>query len=630
MCGILGYVALKREARPSGEAFERALATLARRGPDDRGTWADGNAILGHTRLAIIDLSPAGHQPMHSEDGRYVTVFNGEIYNYRELRRELEQLGATFRSSSDTEVMLELFKREGVKCASRFRGMFALAIWDRQESELFLLRDRLGVKPLYIWRHGAGIAFASEVKALSALQGGPSEVEPTALFQYLAWGSVPSTLAAVRGVESIAPATWAHWKAGSFQQERYWSIPEGDIQYRTADAAVEALRPALVEAVGLRCVADVGVGAFLSGGIDSSAVVALMRAAGQKNLHTFSVSFPGSDLDESVYAQAVAREYGTRHVSLPVTDRLADDILDDFFDVMDQPTCDGLNTYIVSRLAKEAGLTVALSGLGGDEVFGGYASFHRARQLERWLEAVPSALLGGVGKGLSRLHPRLGKLEVFGSGDDLRAQGYFLSRGMFAPSVCQRLMADSLKEPNCVMPALPTLPKSVAPFHATMRLELAMYMHNQLLKDSDVFGMAHALEIRVPLIDHKLVELIARTDDSVLAAASNKALLRDALPRPLPSICVNRPKMGFAFPFERWMRTTWRPEIEAELMAGRCELLDTEAVRKIWLQFMAGRLHWSRPWALYTICRWARRVRARPAQDAGDRALGGALLGSSL
>jgi asparagine synthase (glutamine-hydrolysing) len=620
MCGILGIVSADAFVHESSSwattsetafetappAFKRALDTLARRGPDDHGIYHTPGVTLGQRRLAIVDLSHEGHQPMISADGRFVIVFNGEVYNFRELRRDLERAGVKLRSDCDTEVILELFAREGARCVERFRGMFALAIWDKRERELFLLRDRMGIKPLYYTLSAGTLAFASEVKALRTLGAAAGGIHPGALANFLIWGSVPSPQGLVEGVLSLAPGHWARFKGGELEREQYWDIPRGEVHYRSRDEALEALRPALQESVALRCIADVPLGAFLSGGIDSSAIVSLMRSVGQRDLRTFSMTFPGTELDESRYAGEIARIYETHHTAAPIDAGIVKAALADFFDVLDQPTCDGVNTYLVSRFAKQAGLTVALSGLGGDELFGGYPSFTRAQRIGPWATRVPQPGRTLV-SSFASLHPRLAKLEAFRFPGDAMGQMYLASRGLFAPNQALALLSPGYRsraqpEPLSGLPVDP----DASPFHATMRLELRRYMHDQLLRDSDVFGMAHALEIRVPLIDHKVVEIVARTPAEVVLAGTQKALLRDALPQPLPALCTDRKKMGFTFPFDRWMRTSLREEIESELLACRAgDPLWQPGVEAVWQQFLAGRVHWSRPWSLYVLRRWA-------------------------
>jgi asparagine synthase (glutamine-hydrolysing) len=600
MCGILGVVGSDASSQLSHEAFERALMTLAPRGPDDHGTFYEPEVALGQTRLAIMDVSSAGHQPMHSHDGRYVTVFNGEVYNFGELKKEPLLADVAWRSNSDTEVILELFAREGPRCLERLRGMFALAIWDRSERRLFLARDRLGIKPLYVWRSGNGLGFASELKALRALPQGPREIETEAVSEYLAWGHLPSPTTMLKGVKSLAPATYAVFDGQTLRESRYWSFPAPTERVNTRAEAIESLRPVLREAVRLRCIADVPVGAFLSGGIDSSAIVSLMRSVGQTKLRTFSLTFPGTPLDEATYSGEIARLFETDHTSVAIDEHMIEADLARFLDVMDQPTLDGFNTYLVSKYAKASGLTVALSGLGGDELFGGYPSFRRAERLVPFLEHAPRRPFRATRFAPQRLRGRFAKLEVLGLPGSPAARVYAASHGLFSPSQVRAL----LMRPVGLSP-LPEPENAPTTFAAISQLELRRYTHDQLLRDSDVFGMAHALEIRVPLLDHRLVESVAAVDPSVLLSGFPKSLLCEALPKRLPDLVTKRSKMGFTMPFDRWLRSSWRARVEDVLLGpvlARNGLCSRE-IERTWRAFLAGGVHWSRPWALFILGR---------------------------
>jgi len=626
MCGILGYIGPRSF---DVDGFGRALDAMKNRGPDDRGVYEEPECLLGHRRLSILDLSPAGHQPMLSPDGRYVIAYNGEVYNFLELRGELEAEGARFTTRTDTEVILALYAKEGPACLDRFRGMFAIAIWDRLEKALFLARDRMGIKPLYIWPRPEGLAFASEVKALRALPGGPSAIDPEAVVQYLAWGHVPAPLTITRVVECVMPATWMLWTRSGLSKHTYWDFPapdpkappsSGGYLYQTREAALEVLRPLLKEAVAYRCISDAPLGAFLSGGIDSSSVVSLMRAVGQERIHTVSTSFPQTALDEGPYALKVAEEFGTSHTDVSISARAAEEDLEGFFASMDQPTCDGFNTYVVSKHARRTGLTVSMSGLGGDELFAGYSHYGRIMAAEPWLRQLPTfaALAARVG---TRLGPRYAKLEAFRIPGDAIARAYYAARGLFAPSQIRALVRPEVlhetslgrNDPSALFPAVSGLSRSanrrLSPFHSIAALEVRRYMHDQLLRDSDVFGLAHALEIRVPLIDHRLIEASFNTTPAVVIGGGSdrraKALLLDALPAPLPDLCTNRPKMGFTFPLADWLRGPWASRYDLDVGGGppaaQASVLVPSASAHIQQDFARGRQHWSRPWALQVL-----------------------------
>jgi asparagine synthase (glutamine-hydrolysing) len=623
MCGILGVIGPRSF---DAESFGRALDVMANRGPDDRGVYEEPECLLGHRRLAILDLSAAGHQPMSSPDGRFVMVYNGEVYNFLELRRELEAERVRFSTRTDTEVILALYAREGPACLDRFRGMFAIAVWDRLERSLFLARDRMGIKPLYLWPRPEGLAFASEVKALRALPGGPAEIDPEAVVQYLAWGHVPAPLTIAKGVECMMPATWLLWKGSATSRRTYWDFPAVDPQaqpsgggylYPTRQVALDALRPLLKEAVAYRCISDAPLGAFLSGGIDSSSVVSLMREAGQRNIHTVSISFPQTTLDEGPYALKVAEQFGTAHTDVSISAGAAEEDLEGFFTSMDQPTCDGFNTYVVSKHARRTGLTVSMSGLGGDELFAGYSHYRRIRMGEPWLRQLPTFASCAARAG-ARLGPRYAKLEAFSVPGPAVARAYYAARGLFAPSqILALLRPDVLQEtalgrgePASLLPPVPGTsgpgPARLSLVHSIAALELRRYTHNQLLRDSDVFGLAHALEIRVPLIDHKVVETIFRISPRIiLGGGQSKALMLNALPVPLPAMCTNRPKMGFTFPFGEWIKGPWATAAPGlgsrENAAAAASLLREFSTVELWRAFRQGRVHWSRPWALAAL-----------------------------
>jgi asparagine synthase (glutamine-hydrolysing) len=482
----------------------------------------------------------------------------------------------------------------------------------------------MGIKPLYVWPRPEGIAFASEVKALRALPHGPSHVDPEAIVHYLAWGHVPAPLTITSGVEHLVPASWMRWKGGVSAKRTYWEFPAVDTQavrpylYNSRDEAAEALRPLLREAVAYRYISDAPLGAFLSGGIDSSAVVSLMRASGQERLHTVSVSFPQTPLDEGPYALKVAEQFGTAHTDISVSARNAKEALEDFFAAMDQPTCDGFNTYLVSKYARQAGLTVSMSGLGGDELFAGYRHFRRIIAAEPWLDRFPRAIVSAGVRAARNSAPRLAKLEALALPGPALTRLYYGARGLFSPGQIRSLVQPSVLadtalgqgEASALLPPASLLKGSggrpLSRFHSIAALELRRYMHDQLLRDSDVFGLAHAVEIRVPLIDHRIVELIFNTAPQAVLSRSaghrQKALLIQSLPAALPPLCTNRPKMGFTVPFDDWLRTAWRggqgglldslgPGGDASAGA-RAGLLDCR---------LSDRLHWSRSWSISAL-----------------------------
>ncbi|MFN7133724.1 MAG: asparagine synthase (glutamine-hydrolyzing), partial [Myxococcales bacterium] len=448
MCGIFGYVTTQARTAESIRLAD-GLAALRHRGPDDRGSWtgeARGvRAGLGHARLAILDLSPAGHQPMASASGRYQIVFNGEIFNFDELRRQLEGLGHRFRSSGDTEVILQAFEEWGADCVLHLRGMYAFAVFDTQTGRLFLARDRLGVKPLYYAPVPGGVAFASEVRALLAAGEARRRTSMRAVTGYFALGSIPDPLTIIDGVHSLLPGCALEVRDGSVQTHRYWEIPWSSEGERwTFEDAAAAVRAELRDAVRIRLVSDVPLGIFLSGGIDSSALVALAAEVSHRPLHTFTVTLEDANLDEARYAADVATRFGCDHHVMHLSaDRAAAEI-DKAVAALDQPSSDGVNTYFVAKAAKEAGVTVALSGLGGDELFAGYPSFRYIGRLNAALDVARPAL-GLLPEGLpfeaiaAPLSSKLRKGAALAATRD-RAAAYGVLRGLLTPEQCEHLL----------------------------------------------------------------------------------------------------------------------------------------------------------------------------------------------
>jgi asparagine synthase (glutamine-hydrolysing) len=622
MCGIFGFVGDPEKARSLD--LDTAVAAMRHRGPDDSGTFralpsglANGipGCALAHVRLAVIDLSPAGHQPMSSADGRFTITYNGEVFNFRQIRSELEGLGDTFHSDCDTEVVLQSFVRWGPDCVRRFRGMFAFGIWDAAEHSLFLARDRLGIKPLYHTSEGKNLAFASEIRTLLACGLVPRRLSPEGLASYMAFGSVYGPDTILQGVKSLDPGCTIVLQRDRRTLRRYWSIPLENNRDETVASAMEAVVPLTREAVRLRLVSDVPLGVFLSGATD-------------RPVHTFTVTFDEAAYSEARYAAEVARSFGCDHhqVHLP-SDRAATDI-DGAVAALDQPSVDGINSYFVSRAAKDSGLTVALSGLGGDEVFGGYDSF----RIFSWalragrVAGLPVRFVGGAIRGLlasGRVPYRVRKaLEVvLAGGDPLDA--YAALRGLFTGPetldlVDRECIADRSHRGVLVPDGFQDAMESggLDPVSAYSILDLSNYMRNTLLRDTDAASMAHALEVRVPLIDHLLVERMMRVPGPVrLSGPTNKPLLTACVPE-LPSVAVHRRKMGFTLPFEEWLRgslRSWAADAllgEPVRMAG---FFRPEGVRRLWTMFGRGRqfVSFSRVWALVVLARWCARHRVQ-------------------
>ncbi|MBI4300556.1 MAG: asparagine synthase (glutamine-hydrolyzing) [Chloroflexi bacterium] len=567
MCGICGLVGVS-----DAGIVKRMCDAIAHRGPDDEGLYTGSEATLGARRLAIIDLSTSAHQPMSNEDGSLWLAFNGEVYNYRELRSELQRRGHVFRSNGDGETLLHLYEEHGEACVQHLQGMYAFAIWDSLRRRLFIARDRLGIKPLYYAQKGNLFVFASEIKAMLASGLIAKEVDHQAISHFLSFGAVPAPRTILREVHALLPGHWLRLQGGKLAVERYWDVefaeqpPQRD-EREWAKALLEQLR----ESVRSCMVSDVPLGAFLSGGIDSSAIVGLMSSLVSQPVRTFSVRYDagGAQYDESPYARMVAQRFGTEHTEVVVTEGDVAERLDDIVWHMDQPSHDGLNSYFVSKAAR-TGVTVALSGLGGDELFAGYGNFKFARRMERLRpfssllspltqSAVVAAdglmpasyrnhwLWQQVGKGLLARYPTT-------------ARAYAV-RLFYDEAEKRRLLQGGLVNRNGhetslgLIEGLAQRVSGADTVNQISYLEMRSYMADTLLRDADVMSMAHSLEVRVPYLDHRLVEFAATVPPELkLRGAVHKYILKESLKELLPNEILNRPKMGFSFPLAIWLR----------------------------------------------------------------------------
>jgi asparagine synthase (glutamine-hydrolysing) len=648
MCGFAGILTSRADLEMA-PALQAMQAALRHRGPDDEGSAEvaiDGGFRLGltHTRLAILDLSDAGHQPMSDPESGSWIVYNGEVYNHLELRRQPERGVSVprWRSTSDTETILSRWVEDGDAILKSLRGMFALALLDGRSRQFWLVRDRLGVKPLYVSRADAETwIFASEVRAILALGLVPRRLNARAVNSYLAFGAVPAPWTLVDGVESLLPGECLRFdldrreRLAAPERMLYWrpGFARAGNTIREREEALERLRPILREAAELRMLADVPVGVFLSGGIDSSALVSLLSGHG-RTLHTFSVVFGERSHDESVYSRLVANQFGTRHTELLLRPA---EVLKDFDQALrayDQPSIDGLNTYFIARSARQAGVRVALSGLGGDELFCGYSYFRQLARLERpWMRRLAKL----VHHGLRWLAPDGKRTTKLGRilGENSRLERYAVCREVLDPGWRRELLGDLdgplpldlCRELESVVSPLDTV-------NAQSLLELSLYLPSMLLRDADQMSMAHALEVREPLLDHVLVETIAALPGAMkLRPGKNsllKGLLVDALPSPLPPRILNRRKMGFVFPWERWLRHELAPRLAALLddeSAVRAAGLKPEVVRRLWDDYLAHKqgLRYTDVLAVAHLIHWVRQNRLS-ADNAEPRSLSRPLL----
>lgn len=617
MCGITGIVA--SNGAVDRNVLEAATRSLAHRGPDDSGTIIirDGadEIGLGNRRLAILELSTLGHQPMQDPATGNWIVYNGEIFNFRELRQELEDAGVPFSSHCDTEVVLKAYGLWGEKCLPRLRGMFAFAIWDARHHRLLLGRDPMGVKPLYFGTFGRYFLFASEVRTLLSTGLVPRKIDRAGLSNYLTFGSLYDPITLIDGIAALRPGHYLSWENGRTKEVCYWDLIDTSDDRPSLKSDLE-LRLAINEAICGQMVSDVPVGVFLSGGIDSSALVAVLAQNGIKP-ETFSIVFHESKYDEGRFSRMVSQTYETNHHEILVSQHDALEQVPSALSAMDLPTIDGINTYFVSEKTRSAGIKVALSGLGGDEIFAGYSTFRDVLRLQKLLHVwryIPAKSAVAAAFSLVRAgSDKSGKLFALLRESSRIIDPYFLVRMLFTPDRLDSLLKPmSRVECERAENELQQNLERACPLDEVNRisyLECRCYMLNTLLRDADAMSMAHGLEIRVPLIDHQLARrVLALPGKRKMRSQTPKPLLLAGLASPLPAEIVHRRKQGFALPFEHWLLDEMRDGVSKSLKAmgngPLADLVHTEAAGEIWQAFLEGRTSWSRPWSLHVLQQW--------------------------
>ena len=622
MCGIFGIIGVA-----DAELGERIATCIHHRGPDDHGVWTSTTGApvtLVNTRLAIIDLSPLGHMPMTTMRGEVWIAYNGEVFNFAETRAELIKRGHSFRSNSDTEVIANAYEEWGDECVHHFRGMFAFLIWDVREQKLFAARDRLGIKPLYWAETPQGLILGSELKAVLASGFVEPELNLEAVHHYLSFYSVPSPLTILAGVNALPPGHSLTWQNGRLTVAQYWDVPTARPVSADEVEIRGELRRLLEESIRLRMIADVPVGAFLSGGVDSSAVVGLMTRIAGERLKTFSIGFEseGQNIDERSYAHLVARRYNSDHTEVIVTGQQVADELDQITWAMDQPSGDGLNTYLVSQ-ATAKHVKVALSGLGGDELFAGYPQFKLLQQasdydsLWRSLPKPVKSLVAVGAHAASSVTRRPGFDGAVAFADDDFLGRYGRTRILFNEEAKARLLSRQFQgEMGHVTPSQKLLEQFVrgdetGVIDRVTRLELKNYMAHTLLRDTDAMSMAHSLEVRVPLIDHKLVEFVTTIPaDLKLRGGQPKYLLLEALKDVLPPEVTKRRKQGFEMPVAAWMRGPLRPALDDVFSSQSIErrgLFNSAEARRLYQAFLQGEGPYMRVWCLAVLELWMRK-----------------------
>ena len=618
MCGIAGLIRHHGLAPDDVPAVARMTEAQVHRGPCGSGIHSDGRVALGHRRLSIIDVSDAGAQPMSNEDGSLWLTYNGELYNHPDLRSQLTSRGHQFRSRTDTELIVHGYEEWGAEgLLEKLRGMFAFGLYDPRLG-LLLARDRLGIKPVYYYLGPDGLVmFASEVRALLASGCVPNDRDMHAVAGFLLAGSVAAPRTIVKGVSSLLPGHYMVCRREGITIRKYWDLnlvaqglgPAAPSRKSGKGEAIEQVRALLQDSVSRHLVSDVPLGVFLSGGVDSGAIVAFASRAraGMPPLTTLTVTFDEQEFSEGRATRELAGRFHTDHHEVRVTRAEFVSELPKIFAAMDQPTNDGVNTYFVSRAARQAGLTVVLSGLGGDEVFWGYRHYRWLEGRGRWLARCPSPARKPLTKGAAlwgRVRGRDNWMRMeFLDGRASSRELYLLMRGFFPPRHVMDLLEIGSRDLAMAIDeqfdGLGPATGDEAGGGGFNHIEFKRYLHDQLLRDTDVFSMAHSIEVRVPLLDHPIVEYAAGVRPALkMANGINKPLLVGAVGDPLLLAAGAAKKRGFSFPMDRWMKES---KGELEEMATSANVLNPRAVRALWKEFRGDRLHWSRAWALSVL-----------------------------
>lgn len=582
MCRIAGIY------NPSAENLESDILQMRdamhRGGPDDSGVYLHPQLPLafGHRRLALLDLSSAGHQPMQTADGLLTIVYNGEIYNFKDIRAELEELGYTFKTKTDTEVILAAYQQWAEHCFSRFNGMFALAIWSESTREIILARDHAGIKPLYYYQEGDILIFASEIKAFKQLY--PHwEAENIWRPLFLLFGHLPEPFSTLKNVRTLGKGEWIKLRVADMRRQSGASHNDDySLKITSVESALEAARDILPEAVQRHLISDAPIGLFLSGGTDSSLLTLLASPVLKHQLRTLSIQFKESEFSEEEYQKIVIGITGAHHSAFQVSQSDFEQALPDVLMAMDQPSIDAINTYFISMYAKQCGLKAVLSGLGADELFGGYPSFNRFRQWKN-IALIPSFISKLFGNASSAMLAKL-SYERFHPMLSL----YLINRGLYTVERAAAFTGTSVKEIEEALSQI-SLPTGINynSLNANAAMETNLYMKNQLLKDSDYMAMWHGIEIRVPFLDKELIDAVNSFDPAIKFRRDiPKALLIDAFSTLLPAEIWHRKKQGFTFPFTHWLKKSegLRPDNKDEQV--------------IFDQFNSGKVHWSRYWAI--------------------------------
>jgi len=615
MCGIAGIIGLGNKDQ-AGNLIKQMTQKMAHRGPDADGHFVDEGIALGHRRLSIIDLNPESNQPFLDNSGNYAMVFNGEIYNYLEVKKELSDYD--FKTKSDTEVVLAAYIKWGAQFLNKLNGMFALAIWDKREKTLFTARDRVGIKPFYYYQKDGLFLFSSEIRSILASDQIPKKINKNAVVDFLNYQAPQSPLSIIENVHQLESGTYAIWKDGVFKTHRFWNIAtpyKNGLEYDDEKKVQKNIERLLLESVERRMIADVPLGAFLSGGIDSSGIVALMSEISEKPINTFAVVFNEKEYDESEYSSLVAKKYNTEHHPILLKPEQFLEELPNALNSMDTPTGDGPNSYVVSKVTKEAGITVALSGLGGDELFAGYPVFNQLTSLNKyssfWMLPTFLRKTGAALLSLKGQNHKSERLKDLMTKEDFSFEKIYPTFRKLSSKTALKSISESLPFAHNTIESILKKNKNYIedlPFLSKITVgEMTGYTQNVLLKDSDQMSMASALELRVPFFDHTLIEYVMNVPDKIKFPKYSKSLLVESLAPRLPDEIVHRKKMGFSFPYEYWMKKELKSFCEEKVNGlAKRSLFNGGYLEDLWQRFLKGdpKIMWVNVWLIVVLENW--------------------------
>jgi len=610
MCGIAGVIGVSSN-QSIGQMIAKMTKKLQHRGPDAEGFFYTKKIALGHRRLSIIDLSDSANQPLTDNSKRYTIVFNGEIYNFQTIKKQL--LAYNFNTESDTEVVLAAYITWGKQCLEHFNGMFALAIWDSEKEELFVARDRMGIKPFYYYQNAECFIFASEMRAILASELVPRQLNKSGLETYLKYQTVHAPNTIIQNVFQLQSGNYGCFKKGTFTVHKYWNIKDYFKQTQYIDPAKAKLKTKelFIQAVENRLVSDVPVGAFLSGGIDSSAVVSVMAELSNQAIDTFSIGFKEKAFDESPFAQLIAKKYQTRHHQLMLSSQELLKKIPSILSTLDVPSTDGANSYVVAEMTCQANIKVALSGLGGDELFAGYSTFQRFEQLKKrhffWKTPLVFRQAGSaVIQQFATTNAQLKISNLLEQKSFSMAEIYPIFRQLFSKKEINKLLKTNRNNLDVMQQLLMNqVDKNI--ISAISIAEISTYTQDVLLRDTDVMSMAHGLEVRVPFFDHHLVEYVLQLPSDIKRPTYSKSFLVESLAPRLPKEIVFRERKGFTFPWKEWMLGALAPiNLQQIKWLSELPIFNKTELLTYYQRFLKGdkRVSWSKIWSLITLSAW--------------------------